>query len=332
MKNKKYYDEINIAKGIGALLVVFGHSFPDASLGIYNNSDIYKFIENVIYSFHMPLFFFLSGFLTENSDLDNSLCEKIQFVKRKVNSLLIPYFIVSILTLVIKYFLSNYAYSDFDYANGIKNIIIGISPNGGMWFLYTLFLITCIYIVFYGKIDIKISTMVSLVFCFLCAGQAFDDNVLYTTAYYSFFFFLGALLYREKETMKYKKIVGWIGSLVNIIVLSLLVLLKIIYIRPIEAILGIYIVLFVSKELKERKSKISNKLCYFGKYSMDIYILSYFVQIPIRIILFEKLRLNYEFCFFTMFVFGVAGSLFLSKYFIRKTKILKILLLGSRKG
>lgn len=331
MKNKKYYDEINIAKGIGALLVVFGHSFPDASLLIYNNSNIYRFIENIIYSFHMPLFFFLAGFLAENSNLDDSIHEKIQFVKRKVIVLLVPYFTVSILTLLIKYFFSNYAYSDFDYANGIRNIIIGISPNGGMWFLYVLFLISCIYIVFYKKISIEILTIISLVFCFLYAGQAFSDNVLCTTAYYSFFFFLGAL-YREKESVRYEKISGQISCFVSIILLPILVFLKITYIRPIEAVLGIYIVLFISKRLKQIKTKISNLLYCFGKYSMDIYILSYFIQIPIRIILFEKIHFNYEICFLLMFVFGVAGSVFLSKYFIRKNRILNSLLLGARKG
>lgn len=45
----KYYYHIDVLKGIGIILVVLGHLNP----GIY--------LETWIYSFHMFLFFFLSG-------------------------------------------------------------------------------------------------------------------------------------------------------------------------------------------------------------------------------------------------------------------------------
>ena len=43
-------DFIDIAKGIGMFLVIVGHV------------ETYDFINRMIYSFHMPLFFVLSGF------------------------------------------------------------------------------------------------------------------------------------------------------------------------------------------------------------------------------------------------------------------------------
>lgn len=55
-RKTKHYDDIDIAKGIGILLVVLGHSFLDASLGVFNNNVIYSEIEDIIYSFHMHLF------------------------------------------------------------------------------------------------------------------------------------------------------------------------------------------------------------------------------------------------------------------------------------
>ena len=47
---KKRLNYLDYAKGIGILLVVLGH--------IYNNS-----VKLWIYSFHMPLFFIISGYL-----------------------------------------------------------------------------------------------------------------------------------------------------------------------------------------------------------------------------------------------------------------------------
>ncbi len=51
MSESKRLDFIDIAKGIGIILVVTGHLLPVAA-GLHV----------LIYSFHMPLFFFLSGF------------------------------------------------------------------------------------------------------------------------------------------------------------------------------------------------------------------------------------------------------------------------------
>ena len=52
MSISKRIEYIDIARGIGILLVVMGHN--DFSL-------ISPFLFKLIYSFHMPLFFFMSG-------------------------------------------------------------------------------------------------------------------------------------------------------------------------------------------------------------------------------------------------------------------------------
>lgn len=49
-------------KGVLILTVVFGHFFThDASHGVVSES-----LANFIYSFHMPLFVFVSGYFTNN--------------------------------------------------------------------------------------------------------------------------------------------------------------------------------------------------------------------------------------------------------------------------
>ena len=53
--------EIDIAKGIGILLVVLGHAVPDANTGIQNM--LWAAVFNWIYSFHMALFMAMSGVL-----------------------------------------------------------------------------------------------------------------------------------------------------------------------------------------------------------------------------------------------------------------------------
>ncbi|EHT4942411.1 acyltransferase family protein, partial [Vibrio vulnificus] len=53
---------VDYAKAIGIILVVFGHvnrGIYDAGFGL--PESIHSVVDSVIYSFHMPLFFFLSG-------------------------------------------------------------------------------------------------------------------------------------------------------------------------------------------------------------------------------------------------------------------------------
>jgi fucose 4-O-acetylase-like acetyltransferase len=76
MRNKT----VDIAKGLGILFVVFGHNW----IVLHEKGELYR----IIFSFHIPLFFFLSGvFLKETGSLPS-------FLKSRANSLLKPYFVV----------------------------------------------------------------------------------------------------------------------------------------------------------------------------------------------------------------------------------------------
>ena len=58
---KKRIAWLDTAKGIGIILVVLGHSMSPILTGHMVMESLYKFL----YMFHMPLFFFLSGVVSE---------------------------------------------------------------------------------------------------------------------------------------------------------------------------------------------------------------------------------------------------------------------------
>ena len=61
MKNRsKRYTEVDIARGIGILFVVLGHSIKQTGV----QAGWIRILTYIIYSFHMPLFFCLSGFVS----------------------------------------------------------------------------------------------------------------------------------------------------------------------------------------------------------------------------------------------------------------------------
>ena len=70
---------IDKAKGVGMLLVILGHMH-------YPHSDL---VSKFIFAFHMPLFFFLSGFLHKNNFGK-------EYVLRRIDALLVPYLIWSV--------------------------------------------------------------------------------------------------------------------------------------------------------------------------------------------------------------------------------------------
>lgn len=73
LENTQRLDWVDNLKGIGMILVILGHV------------SINKYLNDIIYSFHMPLFFIISGFLFNFSNKDN-------YVLKKVKSLIVPYF------------------------------------------------------------------------------------------------------------------------------------------------------------------------------------------------------------------------------------------------
>lgn len=69
---------LDVIKGIGIFLVVLAHVSRHSITG-------------VIYSFHMPLFFIISGYIYGKYNKIES-CRL--FIQRKISSLLVPYFVL----------------------------------------------------------------------------------------------------------------------------------------------------------------------------------------------------------------------------------------------
>lgn len=130
---KTIFNEFNILKGIGIFLVILGHVG-----GVSEN------ISNVIFSFHMPLFFFVSGFFFKETTLK-------AFLFKKGKRILIPYIAFSFLSFLM-YYIPNYNDSKFNFFDFFYGTFLGISDgfylswNIVLWFLPALFLLNLIYL------------------------------------------------------------------------------------------------------------------------------------------------------------------------------------------
>jgi len=152
---------IDIARGIGIMLVVYGHAL---------SADSLRFI---IYSFHMPFFFFLSGLLFTHRPEQKFR----SFFYKNVKGLLYPYFLFAFLSfvlwLVTKDVPSSMAVRQFwsiFYGNGSNNLL---AFNNLLWFLPSLF-ITRIGFFPLVKITMRRKLLFLLLFLFSLIGYSFS--------------------------------------------------------------------------------------------------------------------------------------------------------------
>lgn len=121
---------IDIAKGICIILVVIGHYVPENAPGWYID------LITCIYTFHMPLFLFASGYIYALTKRKESY---ISFIKRKCKRLMLPYIVTSIIIISFKLFSSGVARLDHS-VTGTAYIEMFYSPAAGyfLWFIWTL--------------------------------------------------------------------------------------------------------------------------------------------------------------------------------------------------
>jgi len=122
---KKRLEFADIIKGLAIILVVIGHTSP-------SNTEVLTY-KSIIYAFHMPLFFIVSGFFITTNRVDYSLQTLKNFLHKNCIALLVPFFIWGLI------------YMDFSYTNllslcfGSWIKFVSINTLTSLWFIVILF-------------------------------------------------------------------------------------------------------------------------------------------------------------------------------------------------
>ncbi len=263
---------INIAKGIGILLIVYGHSYPPEIL--------YHFF----YYFHIPLFFFISGYLFNKTQ---PVFE--QFFIHKFKTLMIPFYVYGFfMTLLI--FILHWYRDDLNpeivihYLSGLLNARERNLANTDLWFLPSLFLTSISAYIILQKIPRR--TLFSIILFIIVVGMIYmtdrKGNSIYsiTTVPSALFFFIAGFYYRKLDfyiektaysivyflfviivfTVSYKYFHQTVDIGANYFGRSVLLML-------INGLLGTMLVIFLSRKIGS-----NGLLEYFGKISLYIFI------------------------------------------------------------
>jgi fucose 4-O-acetylase-like acetyltransferase len=121
---------VDVARGIGIILVVYAHVLR-AHLPVAKGTGWAATHDHVIYAFHMPLFFVLSGLFLWNSVGKG----RQQFVSSRWWQMIWPYLFWSAITAAIEMVMSRFVNSPMTWH---EVMMIPLQPIEQYWFLYAL--------------------------------------------------------------------------------------------------------------------------------------------------------------------------------------------------
>lgn len=220
IQTAKRLDHIDIAKAIGLLLVIYGHTFRMSMRAVH---PWCAFSYTFVYRFHVPLLYFLSGMgCTLTAQKNRSLSAR-QFLHKKVHSLLLPWGVYAAFLYLLFYLanrlppvralLTSSTYQLRQPAEYLWLVLRNENPYGfHLWYLPTLFWFVLMawlldkYLSPAAARAAKLALVVALPVCY----QLFFVGWFWTVKSYfqqGAFFFLGCVLPREKAEQHAKPLV-----------------------------------------------------------------------------------------------------------------------------
>jgi polysaccharide biosynthesis protein PslL len=281
---------IDVAKGIGILLVALAHA--DIAL-------ISPYLHRLIYAFHMPLFFFLSGYFFH---------AQISFwtlVKRRFNTILKPYLVTILLI-----YIASLSFTNMRFANVFGRIVKSLYATGyyidwvQLWFLPSLFVTSLFAFVFYRVVLIHIDNryvrwlilLVMEAFGIYFLGTFYPFSISVFGKHYDlyglpfsldivllsgFFYILGNEIRQATSEKAFANLWVFFGTGGGLILLTLIFkqtidlntrVFESFTINTAEAILGILFALATSKQIDLKTGRLASALKYIGQASLFILI------------------------------------------------------------
>lgn len=333
----KRIEFIDVARGIGILLVVLGHN---------DFGYISPFAHQVIYSFHMPLFFFLSGYFL------NTATGFGDFAVKRFNSLLKPYYF----TIFMIYFMS-ISFGVMGFQTALRRIVKSLYASGyyldwiQLWFLPHLFVVSLYAFIFYkltAKLGNRFLRWAILVLTlwiaslFLQSFYPFSISIpggTYTffglpfsldlTLLSGFFFIMGGEVRQAVTDRTFENPLLVLGSGAGVVLLNFFFSQQINFntrlyesfiINTTEAMIGILFVLALSRQIDLRFRRLAAFFKYFGRISLILLIF----HVPIQDLWGQKIMAvinNQALSIWGGFIMGVAGSVLLYELFFKANPV-----------
>lgn len=284
-KKTMHWREIDIIKGVAMLLVMLGHSFlqqPFCSLDVAPWS---RWLNDAVYSFHMPLFFVVSGFLY-NSGKKKPVREA---VRGKAVRLFIPYLCVTMMVMTAKLFspsgMASAHSMSGDLADSLKFLFLDC---GNRWFVYVLFIISVVAIIAQSVLRNRAARMLLMIVLSVSVSVEASGILVIDLTMRFFPFFLMGMGLREHygyycrlmESRWFIAISAVAFSVMNVLLvpqLSVIACFRYV-LMPITGVNAVWTLCYYLSKV-QAENVAMRYLLYVGKYSLQFYLLLFPVAV-----------------------------------------------------
>lgn len=340
---------ISMMRIIGICLVVLGHAITDSIKSI---SPELKLLSDFIYSFHMFLFFYLSGLLYERG-IRKYLKNKVKFITDKAVLLMVPYITLSAIGYTLAFVARRFginllAPNELEIGSILKAFLLNVNHfDTHIWYIYFLFFIFLINI-FAPQFVMKKGILLILIIASGWYGVLSLTGVrINTLIYYLVPFILGRWAYRNNTIEQIKSFNGFKVLVCGIVFIAVNVIM--IYVNSINAmnpvlgqikvgfyyeikilagLMGTYLVIYIAYKLS--KNDKAAKLGVIDNYSYAIYLLHQpYITTACVSIIGKFIGLNAITVVITFFA-CMTIPIMITKYILRKNRILNVLIVGNR--
>ena len=274
--NTAHDRSIDIFKGLAILSVLFAHSILYHPIDLTSTYHWCYVIDKINTSFHMPMFFLISGYLFSKTHKSTG-----ELYKQKTLRILIPYLAMMAIIIIVKLIVpSRFYYHQSAGGGAIPLITNALLYGGDRWFLYTMFIMFLLVIPFRNMLKNKWVDLVLIVVLIIVYFLGFLPKIflLDSMFYYLIFFVAGYALkdsfYAIKVwSLKYWWIVYGVAILANGVFILPLAKIPFLF-RFVLPLTGTCAVMTMAFQLEKivLKSKIVQFVEYCGKYTLQFYL------------------------------------------------------------
>lgn len=337
---------ISLIKNIALLLVILGHAgciyAGRWQYDVVNKySNILKYITEYIYSFHMPLFVFVSGYIYSYSkNIKKKYSCRKEFIINKLKRLIVPYLITSILFMIpIQMIFDIYKDGEKSYISRVFFETILAKRPAHLWYLLMLFNIFIIFIFVekYIKSNKYIINILLLFFISIASIKIPNLYQISSSFKYLIYFYIGYIICENKNNIKDNLIKNKnIFLILHILVFNIMyfsidnnsenIVLKIITIiitpvLSIFALVWIYGYIMKLYDNKNNYKKIINSKLYklIDKYNFNIYLVHQPIMLSI-ISIFTNVKISPIELYIILFTITLSISIIVSRLILEINK------------
>jgi len=326
-------DWVSISKGIGIILVVAGHfsAYPRPSPAYWND------VKQVIYAFHMPLFFMLSGYLYTHAKYTYG-----HLIRSKIERLGYPFVSIAAIFLAIKLLASHFIELE-QPVTFATTLALLTRPSESyvplLWYVHALFIMFLVF-----PLMRSVASNVVILVVLIGANSVFETQqipIVGNALSYFPYFIAGVIV---KEDARVSNLIAGGHQRSMWLALALFAILCLVslqfgtdrgtpYIsRFTLGLLGTLFVVNLAKRLSSgAPARLKRSLIAIGYYSMTIYLFHTIFESGVRaafLQIFNSVPIPFEMIALLAISSGVLFPLLLEKHCLRLNAITRKFLLG----